>query len=792
MSKQMYSKILACSVLIGTAIDIPIITERLGFGNIVLAQSQPDPVLFLDTTVNTVFSGRFTIISRENDLLVKPADLVLMGLAKDRGKNLIVENETYVSLNSLRPNLDFKVDKNLFTLNITAQPDLLTNNTVKVIDSVNRPTDVIKGNDNSLFLNYAINANHASNARTDAGIFAELGYRFNNSFFSSGFNYATNKGIQMGFTNLTIDDRDHLNRTIIGDRFINSSSLLAGNPTIGGIGFGKKFSMDPYLITTSQDFNLRGSVTTPSTVDIYNNNIFVRREQLPPGQYELRNLPLNTGSNNTKAIIRDSFGREQIINNTNYFSANILKPGLDDYNFNIGFRRRQDVTNNSPSYREFLVSGSYRAGITDGLTAGIRAEGNNNLINIGTDLALKFPFGEIGVEGAVSNNNGAEGLAGILRYNYVSTGFGFNASTKVISPNYANTSLESFQDRAAWENNLQVVVPIFNRNSLSLQYQNMQFRDAGINNRISASTGFSLGSQNNLSISLSHNNQSNGQKDNSVFLSFSNFDSQDNSIRSLIYQTQNDRNTLVAQIDKPLGSQDGLGYRLQAGLTNKGAVSTNGTLRAQTSFGRYEANYANSNQGSITSLNASGSILSIDNKVFFTRPLDSSYALVEVPGLPNVSVKLNNNIVGKTGQDGNLILTGLTPYYPNKVGIEVKDIPLNYTAGNSTKLIAPMERSGAIVRFPTQKIQVFMGKVIVKTIEEPLVPSYGRITVHTNDRKVVSPLGTDAEFYLENLAVGKYPALIEYEGGECQFQIDVPKKEGLIVELGELTCSVGR
>jgi outer membrane usher protein len=790
MYKQILFKILAYLILIEFGLNLAGTAKIFGLNNSATAQVKKDSTLFLDTTVNTVFSGRYTVFWKEKDILVKSADLKKMGLAEDRGQKLIIEDEAYISLRSLNPQLDFNLDTNNFTLNITAKSDLLIDKTVKVIGSNNRPSDVIQSNDNSLFLNYAIDANNYSNTRIDSGIFTELGYRFNNSFLYSGFNYASNNGFQRGFSNLTIDDRDNLNRTIIGDNFINSSSLLAGNPTIGGISFGRKFSLDPYAITTSQDFNVRGAVTTPSTVDIYNNGVFIRREQLAPGQYELRNLPLNTGNNNTTAIVRDSFGREQIINNINYFSANILKPGLNDYSFNVGFRRQE--TTNNPNYQELLASGSYRQGISDGLTAGIRLEGSSSLINAGSDLALKFPFGEIGIEGAISHSKGADGVAGIFRYNYISSGFGLNASTKITSPNYANTSLELAQDRTTWENNLQLVFPISNYNSLNLQYQNMQYRDSGTKNRISVSTGFSLGSQNNLSLTLSHNNQSNGQNENTIFLSFSAFDNQNNSISSLTYQNQNSRNSILAQIDKPLGVKDDLGYRLQAGLTGEGSVSTNGTLRAQTSFGRYEANYANSSQGNNTSLNASGGILLIKNKVFFTRPLDSSYALVEVPGLPNVSVKLNNNVVGKTGSDGSLILTGLQPYYPNKIGIEVKDIPLNYTAGNSTKLIAPMERSGAIVTFPAHKIQAFLGKVLVKTLNKSLVPSYGRISVNTSDGTVISPLGTEAEFYLENLTVGKYPALVEYEGGECRFEIDVPKKDGLIVELGELTCSANK
>jgi outer membrane usher protein len=787
MSKQILFKVLPYIISTIFVLNISDRAISADFNNLALSDTKKDQILFLDTTVNTVFKGRLIVVWRGEDILVKYVDLKLMGLVNDRGQQSIVEGETYVSLKSLAPDLDFKVNDINLTLQINARTNLLTNRTVKSFSDNTPPADLIQAKDNSLFLNYAVNVNAAQNQRTDATIFTELGYSFDKSLLYSGFRYNGINGFQRGFSNLTIDDPNNLNRTIVGDSFVNNSSNLGGNPTIGGLSFGRKFALNPYLVTSYQDFSLRGAVTTPSTVDIYNNGVFLRREQLSPGQYELRNLPLNTGNNNTTAIVRDSFGREQVINNLNYFSANILKPGLTDYNFNVGFRRQEN--NSNPNYQELLAVGNYRAGINEQVTAGLRAEGSNNLVNFGADLALKFPFGEIGIEGAVSNSNGASGTAGTLKYNYSTPSFGFNASTKILSPNYANTTLDSKQDRTNWDNNLQVVFPISSHNSLNLQYQNMQYRDLGTFNRISASTAFNLSPQHNLSLTLSHNNQSNGRTDNTVFVGFSAFDDRNNSISSINYQNQSNQNSIIAQIDKPLGASDGLGYRLQTRLADGQPLSTNATLRGQTSFGRYEVNYSRAGQDNSAYLNAAGGVLLIKNKTFFTRPLDNSYSLVEVPGMPNVSIRLNNNIVGKTGNDGSLILTGLQPYYASKIGVERKDIPLDYSVGSSDKFVAPMERSGVVVTFPVRKLQSYLGKVLVRTLQKPVIPSYGQITVETNDGTVKSPLGTEAEFYLENLTTGKHSALIEYEGGECRFTIDIPKKDGLIVELGELTCA---
>jgi outer membrane usher protein len=787
MLKHLLFIICLCIITKLPSYAAPLTTEIIDLDRPVLAQ-QVNPILFLDTTVNTVFKGRFALVLQDKDILVKPSDLKVMGLLDNRGRKIVVEGETYISLTSLKPQLKFMTDETKFTLTLNANTDVLADSTVIIGNYNNRPNNLDYSQDNSLFLNYALNSINPQKSLSDSTFFTELGYSFNKNLLYSGLNYSGINGLRRGFSNLTIDHPDSLNRLVVGDKFVTTSSNLAGNPTIAGISYDRKFSLNPYVLTTYQDFSLRGAVTTPSSIDIYNNGVFVRRDQLPPGQYELQNLPLSNGSNNVTAVVRDAFGREQVINNPNYFSVNILKAGLSDHSFNVGFRRQDTI--NTTKYSDLLALASYRQGITDSLTAGVRLESSPNVLNIGGDVAIKLPFGEVAVEGATSTSQGSRGTAGALRYNYVSPGFGFSASTKMMSPAYANTTLEPQQDRSSSDLSFQTVFPIFKGASLNLQYQNIQDRDRGNLSRLSASTGFNIIPQGNLSLTFSHTNQANTRPDNSIFVAFSHFNTDNNSIRSLTYQNQNDRSMTTAQLDQPLGTNDGLGYRLQARLMDGQAMTSDATLRGQTSFGRYEFNYNRSGNQDNTYLNAAGGILAMGGRTFLTRPLDGSYALVEVPGMPNVSVKLNNNIVGKTGKDGSLIVTGLQPYYANKIGINPKDIPLDYTTGNSSKLITTPERSGVVIKFTAQRIQAFFGKILVQTATNTsLVPSYGQITFDLKDRKVSSPLGIDGEFYLENLPTGNHTALVEYEGSECWFNIDVPHKEGMVVELGRLTCS---
>src|SRR5206468_2039472 len=81
--------------------------------------------------------------------------------------------------------------------------------------------------------------------------------------------------------------------------------------------------------------NFSGAVSTPSTVDVYVNGQLLRRVPLPPGQFELKDLPVPAGTNNTRLVLRDAFGREREIGSQYYFASGLLKEGLHEFSYNF-------------------------------------------------------------------------------------------------------------------------------------------------------------------------------------------------------------------------------------------------------------------------------------------------------------------------------------------------------------------------------------------------------------------------------------------------------------------------
>ena len=69
-------------------------------------------------------------------------------------------------------------------------------------------------------------------------------------------------------------------------------------------------------------------VSLPSEADIYLNGVRIKRELLPPGEFELRNIASYGGAGLVEIVIRDPFGKEQRIKYPTYSTNLLLKKGI--------------------------------------------------------------------------------------------------------------------------------------------------------------------------------------------------------------------------------------------------------------------------------------------------------------------------------------------------------------------------------------------------------------------------------------------------------------------------------
>ena len=728
--------------------------------------------------VNLRDQGEIRVLLREGDVLARMADLEQAGLQDVAGQREVVAGEPYVSLASLAPTLTYGLDEQTLTLHLTVSPVLLPATVLNLRSD--RPPGITYSQDTSAFLNYALNVSDFG--RVDA--FGEAGLSLAGTLLTSSFSRTAEGAFIRGLTSLTLDERVRLRRWVLGDHFANTG-LLGGGAFLGGLSVSREFTLDPYLFRYP-GVGLSGALPTPSTLDLYVNGAFVRREPLPPGPFTLQNLPLVAGSGATRLVIRDAFGREQEVTTPYYFSTGLLAPGRSEYSYNLGFQRQHTGTARG-DYGSLAFLGRHRVGLTETLTAGVRLEGSPKLLSGGPSVTMRVPLGTVDLAIAASLADGGGGGAAVLAYSYLGRAVGFSAFTQVMSARYATVGLAPAQDRALLEAGASVSVPLGTRLSLSLQYKGTDWRDRGWTHRVGVLSSIRLMERASLLVSATHLQGKQGGADNEFFAGVT-YAFDRGITGSLFAQQSGGKTSSVMQVQQspPLGP--GFGYRVQGevGAQNQGS----GLLRYQGDYGIYEASYGRVNDQNTVTLSTSGSLVAIGGRVYPSRPVSESFALIRVPGVPGVPGYVSNQEVGRTDARGDLVVPNLLSYYGNRIAIGAAEVPLEYAIDITEHIVAPPFRGGALVTFSAQRGQHVTGTLVVDVAGQSVIPAYGQLTVMVESTQVSSPLGKGGEFYLEHLAGGHYPATVEYAGGRCQWTLAVPVADTPFVQLGTLHCVI--
>jgi outer membrane usher protein len=233
----------------------------------------------------------------------------------------------------------------------------------------------------------------------------------------------------------------------------------------------------------------------------------------------------------------------------------------------------------------------------------------------------------------------------------------------------------------------------------------------------------------------------------------------------------------------------GLGYQLRSETTTAGTPSTlSGVLQYQARYGRYEVRREMVGTTARSNVTIAGGVVAIGGGVYATRPVRGSYALVRVPGVRNVRGFWSNQEVGKTDGGGNLFIPDLLPYYANQLKIADADVPLDYEIGKADMTLAPPYRGGAVALFPVQQVRRISGTLHILDGTRRVPATYGEISMSIDGKEAHSPIGADGRFYFENLASGRYPAIVKYTGGRCMFTISIPKSDEPVIDLGAVQC----
>lgn len=738
----------------------------------------------LPLTFNEVPKGDINVIIRGADILVRATDLDAAGVTGAMWQRVLTfarlrggsssgpDGSEFFSLRSLAPLLTFQFDEANLTLSITAAPELLAANALSVV--AGPPKDIVYTRDTSTFLNYAVTAGSGS----QKSVFGEMGTSVGGNLLLNSVQKNPTQSWSRLLSSYNIDDRVRLRRWTLGDANVTSDSLGA-SALVGGVTVSRNFNLDPYFVRFPP-LNFRGMATTPSRVDVYVNGAIVSQQEIPPGPFELRNIPVSSGAGNAQIVVRDVFGREQTMASPYYYSTEVLARGLSEYIYSAGFIR-ENFGSRSFDYGDPAISGFHRIGISDALTVGGRFEASRDVISGGPRATKRTRFGDVGLALAFSEEKGHAGGASEIGYHYLGRRFSFGGTARFLTRDYANLSLRRRNDRPLADGNVFVTV-MAKRASLSLLWNHTDMRDSVNTDNVALLTNMPLTQRSSLFLSVGSSDQGQGRKA-QAFAGLS-FLIGSTTTANISVDHRDGRTQVVGDVQKTIGVGTGFGYRLQAGGTAD-QHNGSGAVEYQTDFGRYEVDFNPFGGSQRPTLLASGGVVYEKGAVLLTRPVQDSFAVVRVPGVENVRVYSSNLLIGRTNGEGDLLVPNLLSYYGNRLRIDDRDVPLNYEVLATERTIAPPYRGGAFVEFPVRQIRTVTGTVIVAP---DIVPAYGQLTVNSGGAPFVSPLGRGGEFYLENIPAGRYPATIDYKLGSCKFTLQIPTGNDSVVKLGRLTC----
>ena len=742
-----------------------------------LATSGEDLGAVFALQVNEIAKGDLLAVLRGRDVLVSVAGLEAAGLRGFAGRREVIGGAVYVSLLSLTPAVGFTIDGRDVALKLTVSPDRFGPTRRDL--GVGAPPGMILSRDSSAFLNYSLTS---SDLETISG-FGEAGWNVRGNLLYSSVSRGADGAFVRGLTNFTADDPSRLRRWTFGDTFAETGSL-GGGAFVGGVSLSRNFELDPYFVRFPR-FGLSGAVSTPSTVDVYVNGILVRREELPPGQFSLDNVPVSAGSGSTSLVVRDAFGNERQIASPYYFSTGVLAKGLSDYSYNVGLVR-ENLATESADYGRAAFLGRHRIGITDGLTVGARLEASRDLVSGGPTLTARLPFGEIELAAAASREKGVSGVAGSVGFAYVGRPVSFGAAVRALTDHYSHTSLPAALDRAVMEVQGFLGTQVTRGVSLAAQYRSSDRRDAGRRREGSLSGSARLTPRAHGYVSVARMQAERGNWTTGVSVGIS-YSLGSRTTARIGYERSDGQGLAVAEVRSPLTRSNGAGYlvSLRDGVDGPSGLAR---LQYQGDFGRYEVSYDRLRGDGTTTLNATGGLVAIGGSVYATRAVQQSFALIRVPGVAGVRGFSSNQEVGRTGRSGDLLVTDLLSYYGNRVSISDQDVPMDHAIDATEKIVAPPHRGGALVSFPVRKVRSVTGIIAVRVGPEVIVPASGELTLERDGVRNASPLGNGGEFYFEHLPAGRYPATVTYQGGTCRLVVSVPRSPGSFLDLGRLAC----
>jgi outer membrane usher protein len=161
--------------------------------------------------------------------------------------------------------------------------------------------------------------------------------------------------------------------------------------------------------------------------------------------------------------------------------------------------------------------------------------------------------------------------------------------------------------------------------------------------------------------------------------------------------------------------------------------------------------------------------------------VNGSFAMVDVAGLADVPIYVENQLTAHTDDSGRALIYNLRPYEANHISIEPDELPLDTTIAATSTIVAPPYRSGVVAKFPVERVR--SGTFYLIGDDGAPVPVGARVAVNGREFPVVQ----GGMVYVTGLDHA-LTAVATWNVGQCSFRLPTPPAGEVLPDLGSIRC----
>jgi len=662
-------------------------------------------------------------------------------------------------------------------------------NTNMVLQRIARTGDVSKP---SVFLNGA--------ARYKSFVF-EADVQGREDLFTQDYNW------ERRYARLVYDQPEQYRRWYLGD--LNPEQRgRQGFVELGGLGVERQRRR----FESFRNNRLSGArqliLQEASTVRVLRNGVTLRELKLDPGQYDLSNLPLETGSNDIQLEVRGDSGRIENVQYSAYLDLIDLEPGDYEYGAYLGVTSNQIFGSPDYSSGEAAFTGYWRKAFENrpALGLGLQASERAQTITGQTQFILRNGA-RLQLDAAASNGDAGAGYAYAAAYDHF-VDLGETYDTWTVAADYTSEDFSTIgnplgQNQTSW-----VFTGSYSHRftvdwlaTVSAYYRMTRVDQFDDVYGISATTSYRFTPQWSAQfgvevIESGTNGGIFGPSNDGVGVTF-----------ALVWQPRFDRRgdvryssaTNTASVnfqqyaDNTVGS---LGYSVNSNYID-GAANVSGQVDyianrfdaslTHSAFGR---DFSSITDDQITSLRVGTSIATAGGRVAVGRSIYDSFAIVYPhPSLGDRDVIVGDSLEGgkyisKSGLLGSAVTGQLSSYINQSVRYDVLDPPRGYNIGEGVARVRPTYRSGYAIQVGSANFVSAMGR-LVGNADRPVALISGRVQPvdEPNAEPELFFTNSVGRFAVQNLEPGKRYRVELFSSPALGFEFTVPADNDGLLDL---------